>query len=88
MLAKRKAIIADRAVGEIGDALEDFGAPDLEKRSRRSRIYPRDICATTRNSVASSARTSSSTRAMSLTNSPVTDRLRNFGLYDLLQRFR
>src|SRR5258705_4155048 len=40
MLAQRKAIIADGAVREIGDALEDFGAPDLEKRGRRSRIYP------------------------------------------------
>ena len=30
MLAQRKAIIADRAVREIGDALENLGAPDLE----------------------------------------------------------
>src|SRR6476659_4236708 len=40
MLAQRKAIIADSAVREVGDALEDFGAPDLEQRSRRSRVYP------------------------------------------------
>src|SRR5260370_9624916 len=31
MLAKRKAVVADRAMREVGDALEDFGAPDLEK---------------------------------------------------------
>src|SRR6266481_361201 len=30
MLAQRKAIIADRAVREIGDALENLGASDLK----------------------------------------------------------
>src|SRR6266849_10653186 len=40
MLAQRKAVIADRAVRQLGDALEDFGAPDLEQRRRRSGVYP------------------------------------------------
>src|ERR1700687_5334973 len=40
MLAKRQAIIADCAVCKVGDALEDFGAPDLEQRGCRSRVYP------------------------------------------------
>src|SRR5260370_38433156 len=40
MLAKRKAVIADPAVLEIGDALKNLGAPDLEQYSRRPWVYP------------------------------------------------
>src|SRR6516165_2258793 len=38
MLADRQAVIANRAVSEFGDRLEDLGAADLEQRRRRSRI--------------------------------------------------
>src|SRR2546429_5999865 len=40
VLAKRKTVIADRLVGQVGDALEYLGAPDLEHRGRRSRVDP------------------------------------------------
>ncbi len=38
VLAYRQTVIADRLVRQIGDALEYFGAPDLEQRGRRSRV--------------------------------------------------
>src|SRR5260370_36712857 len=38
MLANRKTIVADGLVCQIGDALEDLGAADLEQRSDRSGV--------------------------------------------------
>ena len=38
LLADSKTVIADRLVGQLGDALEYLGTPDLEQRRRRSRI--------------------------------------------------
>src|SRR5216684_4354635 len=38
MLTDRQAIVADGAVGQLGDVLEYLGAADLEQRRRRSRI--------------------------------------------------
>src|SRR5258708_37203901 len=38
MLANRKTIVADGLVCQIGDALEDLGAADLEQRSYRSGV--------------------------------------------------
>src|SRR6266851_995002 len=40
VLANRKTIISDRLVGQVGDALEYLGAPDLKQRGRRSRVDP------------------------------------------------
>src|SRR5467141_1327163 len=38
LLADSKTVIADRLVGQLGDALEYLGTPDLEQRGCRSRI--------------------------------------------------
>src|SRR5207245_11391232 len=39
MLAYGKSVIADRAMGELGDVLHYLGAAELEQRGRRTGIY-------------------------------------------------
>src|SRR5262245_15672686 len=38
MLTDRKPIVAEQAMGQFSDVLENLGAPDLEQRGRWSRV--------------------------------------------------